>query len=204
MRQLLRAGALLTVLATGLCLPGNGLAQDLKIAVVDIQALTLNSDEGKAVNEKLMKRYDEIVAIMGKLQKDIEDKENRLKTQDRIMSATAKATLSREIESDKVNLDRKNQDYQKEMMDYQNELLDPVAAKAQAMLQAYIKEKTFTMVVDLSAQNGNIVWANPANDVTQEVTTRLNADYKKTLAAAPAAKASPAAAAPAPAPTTPR
>ena len=152
MRQLLRAGALITVLMTGMCFTGNGLAQDLKIAVVDIQALTLNSDEGKAVNDKLKKKYDDIVTIMSKLQKTIEDKENQLKVQDRIMSATAKASLTREIESDKVNFDRKNQDYQKEMTDYQNELLDPVTAKAQAMLQAYIKEKTFSIVIDLSAE----------------------------------------------------
>jgi Skp family chaperone for outer membrane proteins len=215
MRQLLRAGTLITVLTAGMCFTGNGLAQELKIAVVDIEALTLTSDEGKSVNDKLKKRYDEIVAVMSKLQKDIEDKETRLKTQDRVMSATAKAALSKEIESDKISFDRKNQDYQKEITDYQNELLDPVAGKAQAMLQAYIKEKTYTMVVDLSAEKGNIVWANPANDITQDVIKRLNDEYKKTVTVpAPPAATRPAAAAPAggvprppaagtPAPSTP-
>jgi len=194
----------MTVLIAGMCFPGNGLAQDLKIAVVDIEALTLTSDEGKGVNDKLKKKYDEIVALMGKLQKDIEDKETRLKTQDRVMSATAKASLTREIEGDKVNFDRKNQDYQKEMMDYQNELLDPVAAKAQAMLQAYIKEKTFTIVIDLSAEKGNIVWANPGNDITLDVIKRLNDEYKKAPGAAstPAPARTPAASTPAP-PRTP-
>jgi outer membrane protein len=197
MRQLLRAGTLITVLTTGMCFTGNGLAQELKIAVVDIEALTLTSDEGKSINDKLKKRYDEIVAVMSKLQKDIEDKETRLKTQDRVMSATAKAALSKEIETDKITFDRKNQDYQKEITDYQNELLDPVAGKAQAMLQAYIKEKTYSMVVDLSAEKGNIVWANPANDITQDVIKRLNDEYRKAVPASPAATR-PAATAPAP------
>jgi outer membrane protein len=196
MRQLWGAAALTTVLAVGTCFPRNGLAQELKIAVVDIEALTLTSDEGKAANDKLKKRYDEIVAIMAKLQKDIEDKENRLKTQDRVMSATAKQALSRDIESDKITFDRKNQDYQKEMMDYQNEVLDPVASRAQAMLQVYIKERTFSIVVDLSAEKGNIVWANPGNDITQDVLKRLNEEYKKT-AGTPPAPARPGAAAPA-------
>jgi Skp family chaperone for outer membrane proteins len=191
MRQLLRAGALMTVLTAGMFFPGNGLAQELKIAVVDIEQLTLTSDEGKAVNDKLKKKYDDIVAIMGKLQKDIEDKETRLRTQDRVMAAPAKAALVKEIETDKVTFDRKNQDYQKEMTDYQNELLDPVAAKAQLALQAFIKEKAFTMVVDLSAERGNIVWANPANDITLDVIKRLNDEYKKT-GAAPAAAPRPA------------
>ena len=134
---------------------------------------------------------------MGKLQQGIEKKENDLKTQDRVMSATAKAALAKEIESDKINFDRKNQDYQKEMMDYQNELLDPVAAKAQAMLQAYIKENTFSIVIDLSAEKGNVVWGNPANDITQNVLKRLNDEYKKTGAAAPGPAQRPAASAPA-------
>lgn len=197
MRQLGRAAALMTVLMAGVCFPGNGLAQELKVAVVDIEALTLTSDEGKIVNEKLKKKYDDIVAIMGKLQQGIEKKESDLKTQDRVMSATAKAALAKEIENDKITFDRKNQDYQKEMMDFQNELLDPVAAKAQMMLQGYIKEKTFTIVIDLSAEKGNVVWANPANDITQDVIKRLNDEYKKTGAAAPPAAQRPAASAPA-------
>jgi Skp family chaperone for outer membrane proteins len=200
MRQLWRAAALMTVLAMGMGLPGNGLAQELKIAVVDIETLTLTSDEGKAVNEKLKKRYDEIVAIMTKLQNDIEAKENRLRTQDRVMSAAAKQALDREIQNDKVAFDRKNQDYQKEMTDYQNELLDPVAAKAQLILQGYIKEKAPTIVIDLSAEKGNVVWANSANDITLELIKRMNDEYKKALAAAPAASpagARPAASAPA-------
>jgi Skp family chaperone for outer membrane proteins len=173
----------------GVFFPGRGLAQDLKIAVVDIEALTLTSDEGKAVNAKLKTRYDEIIGVMSKLQKDIEDKETRLKTQDRVMSSTAKASLTREIENDKVNFDRKNQDYQKEMVDYQNELLDPVAGKAQLALQAYIKEKNFTIVIDLSAEKGNVVWANSANDITLDVIKRLNDDYKKVPAASAPASA---------------
>ena len=201
MRQLCRAAALMTVLVMGMKFPATGLAQDLKLAVVDIEALTLTSAEGKAANQKLKNRYDEIVGVMTKLQKEIEDKETRLKTQDRVMSATAKQQLTRDIESDKVAFDRKNQDYQKEIMDYQNELLDPVAGKAQAMLQVYIKEKNFSIVVDLSAEKGNIVWANPANDITQDVIKRLDDEYKKTGATAAPAATRPATA---PAANTPR
>lgn len=191
MRQHLRAGALMIVLTAGLCFPRAGVAQNLKIAVVDLQTLTLTTEEGKIINDKVKKKYDDIVAIMGKLQKDIEDKETRLRTQDRVMSATAKASLVREIESDKVTFDRKNQDYQKELTTYQDELLDPVAGKAQAMLMAYIKEKDFSIVVDLSADKGNIVWSNPANDITADLIKRLNDEHRKTLAAAAPVAAAP-------------
>jgi len=204
MRQDVRTGALLIILAAGLGFPKMGQAQDLKIAVVDIETLTLASDEGKAVNDKVKKKYDDIVTVMSKLQKDIEDKETKLKTQDRVMSAAAKSALAKEIETDKVNFDRKNQDYQKEISDYQNELLDPVSGKAQAILQAYIKEKNFSIVLDLSAEKGNIVWANPGNDITEDLKKRLNDEFKRTGGASAPATTTPRPAASAPAATTPR
>jgi Skp family chaperone for outer membrane proteins len=183
------------------CLPQNGLAQDAKIAVIDVQTLTLMSDEGKAVSEKLEKRYQEISAEMQKTQKEIEEKETRLRTQDRVMSATAKAQLAKDIEAAKIVFDRRNQDYQKEMNDLQNELISPVAAKAQQELSAYIEEKGFTLVMDLSAEQGNIVWVNPGNEITPDVMKRLNENYK---ASGGKPRAAPAATPPKPpAPTPP-
>ena len=49
-----------------------------------LEALTITSDEGKAVNEKTEKRIQAIGTEMDKLRKDIEDKEERLRTQDRV------------------------------------------------------------------------------------------------------------------------
>lgn len=196
MSQKLKTAALTIALAgIVLCLPPRGLAQDAKIAVVDIQALTLMSDEGKAIGEKLEKRYQEISAELQKEQKTIEEKETRLRTQDRLMSATAKAQLAKEIDDAKIVFDRKNQDYQKEMDDLQKDLLGPVALKVQQLLDVYVREKDYTLVIDLSAAEGNLVWANPANNVTQDVMKRLNEAYKQNPA--PAAPATPASTPPA-------
>ena len=207
MSQILKTIAL--TIAIGcivLGLPQRGAAQGAKIAVVDTQALTLLSDEGKVANDKLQKRFQTISVEMDKARKDIETKEDRLRTQDRVMSATAKAALSNEIADDKRKFDRKNEDYQKEMNDMQSSLIDPIAAKVQQELALFVNETGFTLLVDLAVENGNIVWANPNNDVTKDVMTRLNENFKKT-GGAPAPAPAPAAARPAattpPATTTP-
>lgn len=202
MRQLTRAAALTIILGTALCVP-NGLAQEVRIAVVDVETLTLASDEGRAAGEKYKKQLDEITAIMEKARKEIESKENTLRTQDRIMSATAKAQLTREIDTAKVEFDRKSQDYERQMGELQEELLGPVSERAQVALAGFIKEQGFSLVIDLSAQGGNVVWWNPANDITLEVIKVLNEASKKagaTPAAAPAPANTPARA---PAATTP-
>src|SRR5262245_34462156 len=89
-------------------------AQDLKIGVVDVQRLAVDSDEGKAGGVLLRKRYEDMSADLKKIQQTIDDNQNKLKTQDRLLSDAAKAGLNRTIDQQKTELDRKNQDYQKE------------------------------------------------------------------------------------------
>jgi outer membrane protein len=192
------------------CLPVKGVAQDSKIAVVDTRMLTLMSDEGKIAGEKLQKRLDVIRTEMDKLRKDIEDKDNKLRTSDRLLSSAAKATLAKEIEDDKFKFDQKAQVYEKEMNEMQASLLGPIQEKVRLELQAYVTEpnKAYTIVVDLSAENPNVVWANPNNEITKDVMARVNESFKKSggaAAAPPAATPKPAAPTPsAPAATTPR
>ena len=196
MKQLMKAAVLTIVLMCA----RTGFAQDAKIAIVDVERLTLASDAGKTASEQLQKKFTEISALMQRSQKEIEDKETRLKTQDRVMSATAKAQLAKEIETDKLTFDRKNQDYQKQLSDMQDDLLGPISEKAQKALADYVKEKGFTVLFDLSAQNGNIVWFNKGNEITDDVIKRLNEEMKKaTPAAATAAPRPPATPAAAPA-----
>jgi outer membrane protein len=171
------------------CLPQNGMAQDAKIAVVDTQALTVGSDEGKAVNDKIEKRIQAMGTEMEKLKKDIEGKEERLRTQDRVMSATLKAQLQSEIKEDQVKFERKNQDYQKEIEEMQNQMFGPIASKVKTELATYVNEMGYHLLIDISAENGNIVWANAANDITKQVMARMNDAYKKAGGAASAAAA---------------
>jgi len=177
------------------CLPQNGQAQDARIAVVDTQALTVASDEGKAVNEKIEKRIQAMGTEMEKLRKDIEGKEERLRTQDRVMSTTLKAQLTSEIKEDQIKFERKNQDYQKEIEEMQNQMFGPIANKVKAELASYVNEMGYHLLIDISAENGNVVWANSANDITKLVMARMNDAYKKAGGAASAAAAPPAPAA---------
>jgi outer membrane protein len=172
-----------------------GTAQDAKIAIVDMQRLALGTEEGKKASEKLEKRYQEISTIMQGLQKSIEDKENTLKTQERALSDTRKAQLAREIDNERKDFTRKNEDYQTELGDMEQQLTGPLLDKANAILSAYIKEKGFTIVFNISTENGNVVWFNRGNDVTDDVVKRINAETKtavtpvKPPATAPAATA---------------
>jgi outer membrane protein len=192
MSQQLKTALLIGALC-GICLPKLSIAQDAKIAVVDVQALTLASDEGKTIGEKLDKRVQALTAEMDKARKDIDAKENDLKTRDRVLSAAAKTQMQRDIDDAKRTFDRKNQDYQKELTDMQNELLVPAAERAKQELANFVAENGYTLLIDLSSERSNVVWANQGNDVTVVVLKRINDAFKKSGGAAPTPAASPAA-----------
>jgi Skp family chaperone for outer membrane proteins len=206
MTQYLRTTTLAMAIACiVVCLPQKGVAQDSKIAVVNTRTLTLMSDEGKVASDKLQKRLDVIRTEMDKLRKDIEDKDNNLRTRERLLSAQAKASLSKDIEDSKFRFDQKAQVYEKEMNELQGELLDPIAEKIRGELQAFVNEKSYTLVVDL-AEDSNVVWANAGNDITKDVLVRVNENFKKsggTTAPAAAPAVAPASTPKNPAATTP-
>jgi outer membrane protein len=190
----LRAASLILVLLQARA----ALAQDAKIAVVNLQRLTTASDEGKKALEKVEKRYQEITVEMQKLSRAIEEKETALRKQELAISAARRDQILREIDTDKRTLGRKNEDYQRELAEMEQQVMGPIVAQAEAILAAYIKERNFTLVINSAAENGNLVWFNPANDVTEEVIKLINAQVKS----APPAATTPAAAAP-PKPASP-
>jgi len=84
----------------------------------------------------------------------------------------------------------------------QAELLDPIAEKIRLELQAFVNEKSYTLVIDL-ADDSNVVWANAGNDITKDVLVRVNESFKRSGGVAAPAPAPKAPATTAPATTTP-
>jgi outer membrane protein len=202
MSQQLKTALMTAAFAVSSLLPRVALAQDAKIALVDMQSLVRTSDEGKDINAKIEKRFQTISGEMEKLRKEIEDKESNLRQLERTLNSAAKAQRAKEIDEEKIRFDRKNQDYQKEISEMEATLLGPVAERAQQELSAFVNEKGYTILIDLSAEKANVVWANSKNDITPDVQKRMNDTYKKLGGSVPA---KPAAAPPAdgakPAPT---
>jgi Skp family chaperone for outer membrane proteins len=187
MTGLTKIGFLTIVLAIG----PMAAAQDAKIALVDLQGVAFSSEDGKAAAAKLEKRYQEISAIMQAAQKSIQDKETTLKNQERALSEARKNQLLREIESEGVAFNRKNEDYQREMAQLEQDIMGPVMDKARTILAAFLKEANYTILLDYGAEGGNIVWFNGANDVTAELVKRMNAAPPVTTPV-PAAETTPA------------
>ena len=79
-----------------------------------------------------------------------------------------------------------------------------VAAKVSATLKKYVSDNGYTLLLDVSSQQSNVMWANQSTDVTQAVVTAYNTASGVAAPAPAAPAAAPAAARPRPTTTTPK
>ena len=175
-----------------------------KVAVIDFEKAIVESVEGKKSSDKFNATLQAKQADGEKRQKELEDAQRKLQTQERTLSETAKANLQKDIDRRTTEMQRFNEDTQKEMQSLRDELLRPIAEKASALLNQLAAEKGYTLVVDVSNPQNNVVWFNPQNEITAELTRRIDASAPATSSAPPATRpAAPAAPRPA-APAAPR
>src|SRR5919204_400778 len=129
-----------------------------KIAVVDFEKAVVESTEGKKSSDKFNSTLQAKQGEAEKRQKEIEDAQRKLQTQERTLSDTAKANLQKDIERRTTELQRYNEDAQKELQSLRDELLRPIAERASAILNAMAVEQGYTLIVDISNPQTNVVW----------------------------------------------
>src|SRR5438128_1579178 len=178
--------------------------QTWRVAVVDFEKAIVESVEGKKSSDKFNGTLQAKQADGEKRQKELEDAQRKLQTQERTLSDTAKANLQKDIERRTTELQRYNEDTQKELQSLRDELLRPIAERASAILNAMAVEQGYTLIVDVSNPQNSVVWFNPKNDITAELTKRIDAEMAKASEAKPAGPAGSAPAAPRPVPAAPR
>ena len=209
---------LTTIITTIAAVPAVLRAQS-KVAAVDFERAVVQCAEGKKASDKFNAAVQAKQTELAQRQKDIDDSTKKLQNGARTLSDAAKADLQKDIDKKTTELQRLNEDAQKELGTMRDELLRPIAQRATALLNAMAEQQGYTMVIDVSNPQSNVVFVNQKYDITEELIKRIDAEAAKAPAAsdgpkpagtAPAAtrpSTSPAATAPrppAPATTTPR
>ena len=176
-------------------------AQLANIAVVDFERAVVESAEGKKSSDKFNATVQAKQADLEKKQREIEDLQKKLQAGTRTLSDSAKADIQRDIDRRNTELQRVNEDAQKEMQALRDELLRPIAQVATQILNGMAAEQGYTLVIDSSNPENNLVFVNPKNDITAELVKRINAATPKEPPKP--ATAAPATPKPGPAPATP-
>ena len=177
---------LLAILFGSWLIPASLQAQE-KIGVVDMQRAIVESVEGKKAESKFTAKFDEFRKDIDARQKHIEDQQNKLKTQDKMLSDAAKTDINRDLEKSQTELKRLQEDDQKELETLQSELMRPMAELAQAVLNQFAQDHGFTLIIDSSnQQNTSIIYVDVKNaDITDNIIRLIDAETAKAAPSKP-------------------
>lgn len=146
-----------------------------QIGVVDFARVVRESALGVKASEALQVTFDERRGELEALQADLAVLQERLQTQERVLSQSAIAELNREIQDKTTQLGRDQEDAERELQARQQELIAPVVEVAGAVLDAYGREEGYTIILDGSNPQAGIIFVEELIDITTEIIRIMDA-----------------------------
>jgi len=150
--------------------PGN------KLAVVDYLRALTESDPGKAAQAKFDKEIKPEQDKLEKLAKDISDLQTKRQN---AKTDAEKSVIDRDLQDKGREGQRIQEDAERRGNELKDQLLPPIAKMVQTCVDEYSKANGIALVFDPTTDPSNVVFANPANDITSEMMRCVNGAYAK-------------------------
>jgi len=175
-----------------------------KIAIIAFQQAVAATNEGQRNFAQLRVKFEPKQATLKSQSDEIDSLKKQLQDAGSTLSEPERDSRLRTIDEKTKSLQRSAEDAQNEASTAINDMYQQLAQKVYTVLDAYSNQNKFTIVLDTSAQQTPVLWANQSSDITKAVVDAYNA--KSGVPAQPAAAATPAAPRPSSVPrsTTPR
>ncbi|MEP6715728.1 MAG: OmpH family outer membrane protein [Terriglobia bacterium] len=169
-------------------------AQSQKIAVIDMQGAILQTKEGQKASGELKAKFGPREDDFNKRGQALTAKQDQYRKAAATMSDDAKAAADRDIALASRNLQHDVDDAKADFQTEENKLLGAIMSRMQAVLNKYANDNQITMIVDISSQPNNLLFA----DQSANITTAIISLYDKTENTPALTGPAPAAKAPAP------
>jgi Skp family chaperone for outer membrane proteins len=175
-----------------------------KIALVAFEQAVFATNEGQRAVQDIQAKYKPKKDQIETLSQEVDSLKKQLQSAPATLSDADRATKMKEIDSKEKRLNHDAEDAQTAYNTDLQEAYGKVAAKVSATLKDYVSKNGYTLLLDVSSQQSNVMWANQSTDVTQAVVMAYNTS-SGVAAPVPSAPSAPAPARPrSPSTTTPK
>jgi Skp family chaperone for outer membrane proteins len=171
-----------------------------KIALVAFEQAVLATNEGQRTIQDIQQKYKPKKDQIDTLSQEVDSLKKQLQSAPATLTDAERATRLKTIDTKEKQLNREAEDAQTAYNAELQEAYGKIAPKVSVALKKYVSDNGYTLLLDVSSQQSNVMWIGPNIDVTQAVVAAYNASSG---VAAPAPSA-PAAPHPRPATTTPK
>ena len=147
-----------------------------KIALVAFEQAVFATNEGQRAVQDVQKKYEPKKSQIDTLAAEVDSLKKQLQSAPATMSDGERATRMKTIDTKEKQLNRDAEDATNAYNADLQEAFGKVAQKVSVTLKNYVAESGFTLLLDVSNQQNNIImWAVPSTDVTQAVVNAYNA-----------------------------
>jgi outer membrane protein len=170
MKQRILAKTLATMMTFLLAMSAPAAFAEVKIAVVDVQAAILNSEEAKRLLKQIQEEFSGEEEKIRNIQSEAAVLYERLQKDAEVMSDAEKRRVQQQIESKNNDFVYNRQKLQRLIEERQQELFTGVDQKVQAAIELLVKTDDYDLIMPRQAA----LYAGDLYDITRKVTEKLN------------------------------
>src|SRR5277367_6931870 len=174
-----------------------------KIALVAFEQAVFATNEGQRAVQDIQAKYKPKKDQIETLSQEVDSLKKQLQSSPATLTDAERASRLKTIDAKEKQLNHEAEDAQTAYNTDLQEAYGKIAAKVSAVLKKYVSDNGYTLLLDVSSQQSNVMWANQSTDVTQAIVAAYNTS-SGVAAPIPSAPSAPAAARPRPAATTPK
>ena len=146
-----------------------------KIALVAFEQAVFATNEGQKAVQDIQAKFKPKKDQIDTLSHEVDSLKKQLQSAPATLTDAERAAKMKEIDAKEKRLNHDAEDAQTAYNTDLQEAYGKVAAKVSVTLKKYVSDNGYTLLLDVSSQQSNVMWANQSTDVTQAVVTAYNA-----------------------------
>ena len=147
-------------------------AASLRIAVVNVEYVVMNSKKGKAAKRKLKKTFERKQKALDKRQKELLEQKKALENPSAMQNPDARKRKAQEFQQAVVKLQEDAMKNQQDLAKQEMELMQPILQDLEKVLAQISDKEKYDLVLNKSQQG--VLFAQQKHDITQTVLRLLD------------------------------
>lgn len=140
---------------------------DVSVGLIDIQRVISSIKEGKSVQQKLEKAFNDKKVVLKKDEDKIKKSQEDFKKQSMVLADAARANKEREMQEMYMALQNKTMEFQKEIQEMEQTLKKPILDRLRPIIEEVSKSSNVDLTFELSA--APIIYAKNKTDISDAV-----------------------------------
>ncbi len=148
------------------------MAAEIKVGVMNVQQVLVNSVSGKAAKEKFDEKMKNLQAKFKTEEQELVDMQSEIEKKSSAWSEETKQVKVREFQKKRRELQEKSEDARFELKTLQDSELAPILKALEGVVASFGDKNGYTVILDSKA---GVIYFSEAVDITDQLVKELDA-----------------------------